>query len=188
MPLLSQFRALHRGESPVVREPPVPQFLHLPTTLPQLELKSSPAPGLNGVSLSQHYARMAQDLRPSLPSTCHWLDPEDVRLVGEQPIAAGGFANIYEATYDSRKVVLKSYRCYVSFDVVQAVTVRYNHSLRRVHCRQLRRRGSTMKFTYAASSTKGVWTWYRSWGYTQLRHTHSVSSTSTQTISTSGST
>ena len=120
--------------SSVVGESPVPQFLYLPTAPSLLELESSPAPGLNDVPLSQHYARMAQDLRLSLPSTCRWLDPEGVRLVDEQPIAAGGFANIYEATYDSRKVVLKSYRCYMSFDVVQVVAVRYNHSQCRVRC------------------------------------------------------
>lgn len=44
-------------------------------------------------------------------------------------MAAGGSANIYEATYDGRKVVLKSHRCYVSFDVAQVIAVRCNHSL-----------------------------------------------------------
>lgn len=66
---------------------------------------------------------MAQDLRPSLPFTCHWLDPNEVNLVDERPIAAGGFANVYEATHDGRKVILKSYRPYVLFDVAQVVAV-----------------------------------------------------------------
>ena len=80
-------------------------------------------------SLSQHYARMAQDIRPSFPSTCHQLNPEGVNPVGKRPIAAGAFADIYETTYGNRKVVLKSYRCYVSFDVAQVVAVRPSHGL-----------------------------------------------------------
>lgn len=77
------------------------------------------------MSPAQRYPQMAHDLRSSMSlATCRWLNPEDVGLVGERPIAAGGFANIYEATYDGRKVVLKSYRCYVSFDVAQIISVR----------------------------------------------------------------
>ena len=89
----------------------------------------SPTPYFSGVPLSRRYAHMAQDLRLSLPSTCRWLGPEDVSLIGERPMVAGGFTNVYEATYYGRKVVLKSYRCYVSFDVAQVLAVGCNYSL-----------------------------------------------------------
>ena len=79
--------------------------------------------------LSQRRTKMAQGLGSLLPSTCRWLGPENVDLVGEHPIAAGEFTNIYEATHDSRKFILKSYRPYVSFDVAQVVTVCCNHNL-----------------------------------------------------------
>ena len=59
-----------------------------------------------------------------MPHTCRWLDPEEVKLIGEHPIAAGGFADIWEAMYGGRKVVLKSYRCYMTFDVDKVVAVR----------------------------------------------------------------
>ena len=82
------------------------------------------------MSLAQRYAQMAQNLRSSLsPTTCHWLDPEDVNLIGEYPIAAGGFANIYGATYDGRKVILKSYRCYELFDAARVVAVCCSHNM-----------------------------------------------------------
>lgn len=66
---------------------------------------------------------MAQHLRSSLPPTCRWLDLDDINLVGELPIAAGGFGDIYGATHGGRKVLLKSLRCYVSVDIAQAAAV-----------------------------------------------------------------
>ena len=104
-----------------------PHHLSVP---PQLEVGRSLAPGSNDTSLTQRYAQMAQDLRSSLPPTCHWLHPENVGLIGERPVAAGEFANIHEAMYGGRKVALKSYRCYVLFDVTQAAMARRNHSMR----------------------------------------------------------
>lgn len=63
-----------------------------------------------------------------MPPTCRRLGLEEVKIIGEHPIAAGGFANVWEGIHDSRKVVLKSYRCYMSFDVNNVVTVRYDHA------------------------------------------------------------
>ena len=134
MPLLSQFCAPRWGESSIAEESLSLQSLHCPPPPSQFEVRSSPTPDSNGLSLPQHYARMAQDLQPSLSSSCRWLSPKDVDLVGEHPIAAGGFANILEAKYGGRKVVLKSYRCYVSFDVAQVIAVRCNSCLYQVHC------------------------------------------------------
>ena len=56
-------------------------------------------------------------------------------LIGDRPIAAGGFSDVWAAIHDDRKVVLKSHRCYVTFDVVQAALVRCNRHLPQVvHC------------------------------------------------------
>ena len=84
------------------------------------------------VSLPQHYARVAQVLQPFMPSTCHFFDKEAVSLIGTHPVAAGGFADIWEATYDNRKVALKSYRCYVLFDAACIVKVRRDYDPYRV--------------------------------------------------------
>ena len=130
MPPFFQFRVLR--QSSAAGESPTPQYLD-PLRASRLEVGSS-SPDSSGVSLSQGYTRIAQDLRSSLPPTCRWLNPEDVDLVGEHPIAAGGFANIHEAKYGGHKVALKSYRCYVSFDVAQVVSVCYGRNLYRVHC------------------------------------------------------
>ena len=108
---------------------PVPRSLHpppQPSLLPRLESKSSPIPDADGVTLLERYAQMARELIPSLPPIYPLLSPEDIRLMGGHPVAAGGFADILEATHDGRKVVLKSYRCYILFDVAQVVAVRYN--------------------------------------------------------------
>ena len=115
------------GEESFVQETIFRQQLPL-----QIQVTSSPTSNLNDVALLQRYAQIVQDLRSSLPSSCCWLGPEDVKLVREGPIEAGGFANIWEAAYNGRRVVLKSYRCYTSFDVAQVAAVRCNYNLRRV--------------------------------------------------------
>ena len=132
MPLLFLSRVLRRGESSAVGEYPSLQPLHL-LAPSRLEVGSSPTTGLDVISPSQRHVQIAQDLRSSLPSACRWLGPGGIKLVGEHPIAAGGFANIYDATLDGRKVALKSRRCYESFDVTQAVAVRCRYSMCRVH-------------------------------------------------------
>jgi len=129
MPLLSRVRTLLRGESSVVDEYPSSRPPHRLPETPRLKVGSSPTTSLSGVSPSQRYAQMAQDLRSSMSFTCRWLDPGDIKLVGEHPIGAGGFANIWGVTHNGCKAVLKSYRCYVSSDVAQVVAVRSNHTL-----------------------------------------------------------
>jgi len=70
-----------------------------------------------------------------MPSTCRWLGPEEVKLVGDRQIAAGGFANIWEATHDGRVVVLKSYRYSMTDDIARIVAVRCDRGLPRLlHC------------------------------------------------------
>ena len=69
---------------------------------------------------------MAQDLRSIIPPTFPRLEPADIRIVGEHPVGAGGFANIWDALHDGRKVILKSYRRYLMFDVTEVITVHFN--------------------------------------------------------------
>ena len=95
---------------------------------------SSPAPGSNDMLPSSRYVESAQDLLPSLTSFCLRPSPEGINVVGNYPISAGGFADIWKGTLDGRRVALKSYRCYMSSDVDEVITVGRNHSPFRVHC------------------------------------------------------
>jgi len=153
MPILSQICALLRGKSSVDIGHPPPQPPHYLSASPQFEVESPPTPDLDdrNAPFPQRHGQAAQNLRSSLPSTCRWLGPEDINLVGEHPIAAGGFADIYEATHNGCKVVLKSYRCYESFDIASVVAVPCNHSLYRVHYSRLPSRGFKARLTYGPS-------------------------------------
>ena len=130
MALLSRLRAIRRGEHSAAREQSSPQLPHSLPVLSRLGAGNSPTPDLDGVSSpSRRFTQLAQDLRISLPSTCHWLEPADVDLIGERPMAAGEFSNIWEGTHDGRKVVLKSH-CYATLsDVTQVIEVCWNHCL-----------------------------------------------------------
>ena len=133
MSLLPRVRTLLRGGTSVADELPSSQPLDRLLETPLLKVRSLRTPALSGVSPSRRYAQMAQDLRySSMSFTCHWLEPGDIKLVGKHPIGAGGFADILEVTHNGRKAVLKSYRCYVSSDVTQAVAVRSDLTLYRV--------------------------------------------------------
>lgn len=120
------------SEHLIIEECPT-RSLHCPLLSPQLQARSLTTPGLDDDNLLLCYTRMVRDIRPSLPSTCRWLGPGDVTLVGEHPIAAGGFTNAHEAIYDGRKVMLKSYRPYVSFDTAQVIAVSCNYGLRQAY-------------------------------------------------------
>jgi len=120
---LSRFHTLLQGKSSVAGGNSSSQPFHRPPAPPRLDEISS-TPDSNKVSRSQHYAQIARDIRSSLPSTCRWFAPEDVNLVGNRSLAAGEFANIWEAVHDGRKVILKSYRCCVLSGVTQVIEVR----------------------------------------------------------------
>lgn len=128
MKLLSQFRALRQRQSSIGGEISSPQPLHHLSVLSQPRVGNSHTPESNDVLISRRHAQMVQDLRFLLPSTCRWLGPEDVDLVGDQ-IAAGGSANIWGATHDGHEVVVKSYRRSASSDITRIVEVRYNRGL-----------------------------------------------------------
>ncbi|KAF9651178.1 kinase-like protein [Thelephora ganbajun] len=128
MPLLSRVCALYRGEPSVIEERPSPGLSHHLSSPSQLEVGALPTPDLDGVTLPQHYARIAQDSLRSSTFAYRLVGPEDVKLIGGKPMTAGGSADIWEATYDGRKVVLKSYRCYITFDVTQ-VAARFHNEV-----------------------------------------------------------
>lgn len=95
------------GRSLMVRPPPppaLPPAVHNPP-LPDDDI------------LSQCYFGPAQKLRPTSSSIPHMLTRDDVQMVGERPVGAGGFADIWRGTLDTRQVAVKSYRRYLSFDL-----------------------------------------------------------------------
>jgi len=112
-----------------------PRSPHSPPPLPQLELgaRRSLAPGLDNVTLSHRYSLIAQGILSSLPSSIRVLGAHDLTIEDKPPVGAGGFTDILEATHDGRRVVLKVYRCYESFDVDRVATVRCG-GLCRVYC------------------------------------------------------
>ena len=131
MQQFSRFLVPRRGKSSTTGEDSATRPIRRPLPPPQLGVRGSPTTDSNDISLSGRHGQMAQNLRSSLPSTCRWLDPEDVDLIGEHPAGAGGSADIHEAIHGGRRVVVKSYRCCMSFDAIQIVAVRCNSSLRR---------------------------------------------------------
>lgn len=78
------------------------------------------------------------------------MDPHEIGLRGEHPIAFGAFADIWEATYDGRKVAVKLYRRYESFDLAQVLTVRCDH-LANCAVGDLLPRGTATKSKHAVS-------------------------------------
>lgn len=96
-----------------------------PLSLSHLGGRGSLALCSDGAPLCQHCVRMAQEIRSPLPTTYGWLNPADVRITDEHPVGAGGFANIWEGVLSGRKVAVKSYRCYVSFDRARVISVRF---------------------------------------------------------------
>jgi len=71
----------------------------------------------------QSHINLAQQHRPSLSPICNWLEGDDVRIVGGLPVSAGGFADLWRGSLDTRQVTIKSYRRYLSFDLSQVFLV-----------------------------------------------------------------
>ena len=108
----------------------IEQTLHRQSPPPQLEVISSPTSDLDDVSILQRCAQMAQEHLLSIPSPRLLLSPEDVEIMDEQPVAAGGSADILKGKYGGREVVLKAYRHYRSCDITRVVVVRHDHPRR----------------------------------------------------------
>ena len=106
--------------------PPDPPPVHCLSPPSQLEARSSATSDLDDTTLTQRYAAMAWEPLLPLPFPYRLLGPEEVKLLGEHPIASGRFANLWVAMYKGREVGLKEYRCYVSFDIDQVIAVSCN--------------------------------------------------------------
>lgn len=97
--------------------------------VPRVEARNPHTPDLFGMYLSQRYTQIAQGIQSSIPPAYRFLCPQGTKIVGEHPIGAGLSANVWEATHDNRKVVLKSYRYDISSDVAQIIAVCCNYDL-----------------------------------------------------------
>ena len=71
----------------------------------------------------QSHVDLARQHRPSLSPICNWLEGNDVRIVGGLPVSAGGFADLWMGSLDTRQVAIKSYRRYLSSDFSQVFPV-----------------------------------------------------------------
>ena len=59
-----------------------------------------------------------------LPSNCASFRGEEVGIVGNAPVQAGGYADIWKATLNGRDVILESYRSYETGDNARTFRVR----------------------------------------------------------------
>jgi len=113
------------GERLISGEAFVPESLNRPSPPPQLRVVNSSTPDLDDVTLLRRYAQMAREFLSTLPSPgCPLLNPKDLELMDEQPVAAGGYSDVRKAKNNGRNVVLKAHRCYRLFDIAQVVAVR----------------------------------------------------------------
>lgn len=94
----------------------------LPTTDVPDQFGSSP-PGIDPGALCEHIVDLVHHLQSLLPSDCKWLEEGAIEVVGERPVDAGGFADVWVGMMENRKVAIKSYRCYSSSDYLPTYVV-----------------------------------------------------------------
>lgn len=85
------------------------------------------SPNVSRVSVidnSLPYGYYSEAVRRSLPANCASFQGDEVIIVGNTPIQAGGYADIWEATLDGHNVILKSYRSYETGDIESTSRVR----------------------------------------------------------------
>jgi len=99
---------------------------------PQLKVIHSPISDLDDATLLQQYTRISREFLSSLPFPCRLLSPEGVEITDDQPVAAGGSADILKGKHKGSEVVVKAYRYYRLCDITQIVAVRCDHP-QRVH-------------------------------------------------------
>jgi hypothetical protein len=179
MSFLFQFPALPRAEPSIAEEHALPQLPDLLSTT----AGDAQNPRTNGLSTSQRHAQVVQGLRSSLPLADRWLNSGDVKLISRHPIAAGGSADIWEATREGHKVVLKSYRCYERSDVAQVSEVCCDYHLSREYLLKPHR-GLVTRSAHGTSFATEAWTQSRWWGCTPLKYTLSVLSMNVWMVST----
>ena len=84
-------------------EPSAFQSPDYPLLLSHIEGGNSSTLGSGSTPFPERYSRIAQGLRSSLPPTHGWLNPADIKITGKHPVAAGGFADIWEGVLDGRR-------------------------------------------------------------------------------------
>ena len=87
-------------------------------------LDPPPIPTIDKDLQYDRYSEAVRRLRPLFPLTCTFLEPDDVKMVGDIPIGAGGSADIWEGTIYGGSIFQKSYRCYEICDVERILQVR----------------------------------------------------------------
>ena len=106
-------------------EPPLPHSPDYQSPFLHLEGGDSRTLGSGGVLSCQLYVQKTQEPQSPPPQPApNWLNPSDIRIVGEHPVAAGGFTDIWEGVLNDRKVVIKSYRRYELSNRAQVISVR----------------------------------------------------------------
>lgn len=76
----------------------------------------------------EHLAGLMPHLQSLLPDGCEWLERGALErgaleFVGDHPVDAGGFADVWVGAMGSRRVAIKSYRRYSSSDNLLAYAV-----------------------------------------------------------------
>lgn len=89
---------------------------------------SPPVPVIDQDLQHDRYSEAVRRLRSLFPSTCPSLEPGDVTVVGDAPIGAGSFADLWEGVLGDRSILQKSYRYYETCDVESIFQVRNGHS------------------------------------------------------------
>ena len=90
-----------------------------PSTPSGIQRPSSP----DDDPMHQYHVTLAQRLHPFLSPICNWLEEDDVQIAGGLPISAGGFADLWKGSLETRQVAIKSYRRYSSFDLSRVFLV-----------------------------------------------------------------
>ncbi|KAF9784473.1 kinase-like domain-containing protein [Thelephora terrestris] len=110
------FRTVIRGSTRKGAACPPPPPLSLS------ERSNPPSP--NDDLPCQHHSELARSLYPSLSSICNWFGEDDIRVVWEFPVSAGGFTDLRKGSLENRQVAIKSYRRYLTADSSQ-ISVRF---------------------------------------------------------------
>ncbi|KAF9777644.1 kinase-like domain-containing protein [Thelephora terrestris] len=87
-------------------------------------LASPPRPVVDNDIPYERYSDAVEQLRPLFPPNCISFGADEVEVVGDIPLGAGGYANIWVATLCGRSVIRKSYRRYENDDV-ESIFQRY---------------------------------------------------------------
>lgn len=95
---------------------------------------SLPTPVIDHDLQYDRYSEAVRQLRPLFPPTCTFLEPDDVAVVGDVPIGAGSFADIWEGTANGRRILLKSYRRHEYCDIERLFRVRNELSSHTAAC------------------------------------------------------